>query len=249
MSKSFYILICFFVFILNSSYSQNTHCESSSYLKDIPNSQLSTYNSAIYKITKSRDSLASLYKTTDSELEKQAIIAKASVLFQNSLLYSIFPYWYGTKWDFNGYSEIPREGTIACGYFVSTTLRHSGVPINRYKLAQQTPQNEAKSLASGAKIIELGDVSNKEMLEYFKANCTEGLYFVGLFNHVGFLLYSNNQLYFIHSNYIGTSGVTLECTKYSLAFRGPVYYIVPLTSNEAFIRKWLLQKTFTIVAD
>jgi hypothetical protein len=249
MSKSFYILICFFFFILNFSYSQSSHCESSSYIKNIPNNQLANYTTVLNKITKSRDSLAHLYKTTDSELEKKAIIAKAGILFQNSLLYSVFPYWYGTKWDFNGYSEIPREGTIACGYFLSTTLRHAGLPINRYKLAQQTPQNEAKSLASGAKVIELGDVSNKEMLEYFKANCTEGIYFVGLFNHVGFLLYSNNQLYFIHSNYIGTSGVTLECTKYSLAFHGPVYYIVPLSTNEIFIKKWLLQGTILIVAD
>ena len=50
---------------------------------------------------------------------------------------SVFPDWMGTKWDFNGVSNVPGKGMIACGYFVSTTLKHIGFNLNRYKLAQQ----------------------------------------------------------------------------------------------------------------
>ena len=51
----------------------------------------------------------------------------------------IFPSWYGTAWDFNGYTEKPLNGEIACGYFVTTTLKHIGFNLNRYKIAQQGP--------------------------------------------------------------------------------------------------------------
>ena len=60
----------------------------------------------------------------------------SSVLF-NSMIDSIFPAWMGTNWDFNGTSNVPKQGEIACGYFVSTTLKHVGFNLNRYKLAQQ----------------------------------------------------------------------------------------------------------------
>ena len=33
-----------------------------------------------------------------------------------TLVDSIFPYWLGTEWDFNGYTERPRK-VVVCGYF------------------------------------------------------------------------------------------------------------------------------------
>ncbi len=62
---------------------------------------------------------------------------KLSDLLFVTLIDSIFPAWYDTPWDFNGISNVPGEGEIACGYFVSTTLKHAGFNLNRYKLAQQ----------------------------------------------------------------------------------------------------------------
>ena len=47
---------------------------------------------------------------------------QASQLLFSNLADSVFPAWYGTKWDFNGHTNVPKEGLIACGYFVSTTL-------------------------------------------------------------------------------------------------------------------------------
>ena len=49
----------------------------------------------------------------------------------------------------------------------------------------------------------------------FRKNYKEGLYFIGLDNHVGFLLFRNNELYFIHSNYSSPAIVKLEKAKYS----------------------------------
>jgi hypothetical protein len=64
-------------------------------------------------------------------------IYSARTYLMKTLKQQIFPSWYGTSWDFNGYTEKPLNGKIACGYFVTTTLKHIGFNLNRYKIAQQ----------------------------------------------------------------------------------------------------------------
>jgi hypothetical protein len=39
-------------------------------------------------------------------------------LFTNAVIKNIVPSWIGTAWDFNGISQTPQKGSIACGYFV-----------------------------------------------------------------------------------------------------------------------------------
>jgi hypothetical protein len=80
-----------------------------------------------------------------------------SKVFQESLLNRIIPQWAGTTWSFEGHTSVPQQGEIACGYFVSTTLRDVGINLNRYTLAQQLPINEAKSLKINTDIIEIND--------------------------------------------------------------------------------------------
>ncbi len=109
---------------------------------------------------------------------------------ENYLINEIIPHWYGTPWDFNGYTNIPNEGVIACGYFVSTTLLHAGIQINRYHLAQQAGLNEAKSLAIEDKNYET--IYGIEQLKVaLQERYEDGLYFVGLDSHVGYLLIRN----------------------------------------------------------
>jgi hypothetical protein len=71
---------------------------------------------------------------------------KTSVQSQNKkdLAYIIdkklLPYWLGTTWNFNGTTQVPGEGSIACGYFVTTLLRDAGVKLERVKLAQMASE-------------------------------------------------------------------------------------------------------------
>ena len=60
----------------------------------------------------------------------------------------LLPAWDGTPWDFHGTSQAPREGKIACGYFVSTTLLHLGLQVERVRMAQQASELIVKSLVS-----------------------------------------------------------------------------------------------------
>ncbi len=65
-----------------------------------------------------------LYFRALYQKDKNKAIDIASHYLYSKLLNDIVPHWYGTPWDFNGHTNIPNQGEIACGYFVSTTLRH-----------------------------------------------------------------------------------------------------------------------------
>lgn len=165
--------------------------------------------------------------------------------FENYLVHYIIPYWYGTEWDFNGYTAVPNDGVIACGYFVSTTLMHLGVKLDRYKLAQQAGLNEAKSLAileDKYETIWGIDKLKIALTDRYK----DGIYFVGLDNHVGFLYIKKGAPYFIHSNYI-EDRVMMEPALEALAFQSNIYVVAELSTNEALLDKWRKGEIVTVI--
>ncbi len=172
---------------------------------------------------------------------KSEIIEKAKKELTKQLYENIIPQWYETKWSFEGHTEIPKQGTIACGYFVSTTLRDIGFNLNRYKLAQKSPEDEAKMIACGTSIKKMNAISKTELKNYFIAE-KDGFFFIGLDFHVGFIYKSGKEIYFIHSNYIDSKGVVKETIKNSKAIVSQKYFIVPISNNENLIKKWILKE-------
>jgi len=188
------------------------------------------------------------YQINTDSLATTAILDSARQEITQLLLQEIFPHWYGTEWDFNGYTAIPQKGEIACGYFVSTTLRDVGFKLNRYHLAQQAGYFAALSLQKKSKLRIIRDMSvnalQTHLLEELKL--AEGLYFIGLDNHVGYLLVHRNELYFIHSNY-ATDAVMMEHITDSLVFGSAVYVIADITHNDELIQKWIRGETVKII--
>lgn len=187
------------------------------------------------------------YLQVKTQINKTRIASKHesidanSKIFTQLLLNKVFPYWYGTKWSFEGYTEVPNKGTIACGYFVSTTLRDLGLKINRYKLAQLAPAQAAKVLSLNNVIIEIEGDDVNENIKAIKAKINEGIYFIGYdAMHVGFLLKEGDNLFLIHSNYFGLSQVEKERIEVSKVFSiCSKFYIVPLSSNNKLIHNWM----------
>jgi hypothetical protein len=195
------------------------------------------------KINSLRGSLFTKYSSVSDTISKKVILDSARTVFTEKLLNTIIPYWYGTEWDFNGITAIPNEGKIACGYFVSTTLKDMGLNVNRYTLAQQSPQNEAKSIS----------VDHKKLTYFTGENIFDelpklrsGLYFVGLNNHVGYIYVHKEIAYFIHSNYIDNK-VVIERATDSRAFYSSKYYLSPISWNDELILKWLNKEEIVVV--
>lgn len=156
---------------------------------------------------------------------------------------SVLPCWFGTTWDFNGYTYQPKNGLIACGYFVSTPLKHMGFNLNRFKLAQQYSHSIVKTLCSDIRDLQGFD----QVRSHLKSSKT-GLYIVGLDNHVGFISVEDKGIYFIHSSYVEPTSVVKEDIDSSVVFQYSKRYVTgSFTGNTAVILKWLKNESIQIV--
>lgn len=168
-------------------------------------------------------------------LRKSRTDSSMSLVLYSVMTDSVFPYWMGTEWDFNGISNVPGKGMIACGYFVSTTLKHIGFNLNRYKLAQQAASTVIDILCDSSKIH---SYSMETALKQFTSLGNNKLYVVGLDYHVGFIAVENNVVYFIHSDYFNGK-VLKEEAEFSKAFKNTAAYVFgEITNNKTLLNKW-----------
>lgn len=176
------------------------------------------------------------YKTVCDEIRSQKKLKDSTELkefFITSFYNRILPHWKGTKWDYEGHTNTPGVGEVACGYFVSTPLKHMGVNWNRYKLAQMYASKATKTICDSIKIFR--NVS--DLYAHIKKH-DDNIYHVGLSFHVGFIMKYKGKIKFIHSDYINSEGVKEEDVLKSEALQqSEVFYIGRLT-NPVFLQKW-----------
>lgn len=151
---------------------------------------------------------------------------------------SIWPYWYGTEWDFNGITETPRKGLIACGYFVSTTLRDGGVKLNRYKIAQQAASVIVDRLCNAGTKRTYTDMEHLE--NYLQERGDGNIYVLGLSNHVGFVIRDKGQNYFVHADYTRDGLAKRESLRESVPIKNSnILVIGSVLDNTELVDNWL----------
>ena len=167
-----------------------------------------------------------------ARLEKEKI-------FTAAVTSTIIPNWLGTAWDFNGVSETPQQGAIACGYFVTTVLRDAGLPIARIKLAQYASEQMITTLVQPKYVKRFHNIT----IDFFIKNVQSlgyGLYIVGLDNHTGFIFNDGTEVYFIHSSIVGTRNVQQEKALTSLVLRQSKYKVLgKISADEKVLSKWI----------
>ena len=154
----------------------------------------------------------------------------------------MFPKWFGTPWDFNGTSTVPKKGLIACGYFVTTVLQHSGFKIPRVKWAQMASEGMIKKICKDIKRFHNAPI---EQVAAYLNKKPDGLYIVGMDSHVGFLYRTGTKMRFVHSNYYQAQiGVMSE----ELAGQNPLddsgYLVIGRLFDDEMIRKWIEEKSW-----
>lgn len=151
----------------------------------------------------------------------------------------LVPFWYGTPWDFNGTTEVPGSGKIACGYFVTTILRDAGVVLDRVHLAQQASETIIKSLVDSHSIKRFSNSSLSTFLDAVR-DWGDGLYIVGLDMHVGFLVSESGEVRFVHSSYVEPLCVVDEDASGSRVLGASSYRVLgKLTGDDRFMIAWL----------
>jgi len=164
--------------------------------------------------------------------------ARAKEYLYTSLTERVFKYWYGTTWDFNGITEKPRKGKIACGYFVTTTLAHCGFTLPRVKLAQQAASIIIRTVCRKESIQVFNQL---EKLKAYLDTQPEGIYIVGLDTHVGYLWNTRQNLHFVHASYSGNKQVSKELWNESIVLgKSKLFVVGNLLDNVDLINHWIM---------
>ncbi len=165
------------------------------------------------------------------------ILHTAEDFVYHCLVDSVFAYWYGTPWDFNGTTRTPGKGMIACGYFVTTTLEDIGFRLERRLLAQQAASIIINTLCTKSSIRSFNKI---KLLKKFMDMQQNGIYILGLDTHVGFLIKSIEGLHIVHSSYSGNRQVSKEAwDKSTVMSRSKMFMVGSMTGNKALFQKWI----------
>jgi hypothetical protein len=203
------------------------------------NAQIATksYDTLLAEINTQREVYAKAYSKGDS-FQRDSIVTEARSYLIENLSDEIFPQWYGTQWYFNGTTQTPKKGKIACGYFVTTTLRDLGYKIPRIKWAQMASEPVIKKLTANT----VHRFSNKSV-QVVKSKLTalgDGVYLVGLDSHVGYIVVSKGKMRFVHANYYQSDiGVMSEKLETENPFNDSSYRVIGKLFSDEMVVSWL----------
>lgn len=152
---------------------------------------------------------------------------------------TLYKKWENTPWDFNGTTVRPKDGAIACGYFVTTLLRDMNFNLDRTKLSVCASSLMMRSLCPDQRIMNLSGLDYSAFNDRLTYS-GKGVYIIGLDFHTGLIVNDGKENWFIHSNYIGRKGVTREPVLNSAALRSSkTRWVVSLTKDKEFMHRWL----------
>lgn len=161
-----------------------------------------------------------------------ATVEEARARVEQALREDIWPAWYGTPWDFYGTTQTPREGEIACGYFVSTTLEDAGFQVERVKLAQQASKRIVQTFTDEE--VTTWGRDREEVV----SRLGPGIHLVGLDYHVAFLDVREDGTWMCHSSVLEPVSVVCEPAVTAEALESNVHVTGPLLTDEV-MKKWL----------
>jgi hypothetical protein len=215
------------------SFSLFYSCREISRVSEIPSK---SYPAILADINNTQSGWSDEYSSGNTSIKKE-VIEKARAFLMTQLTKEIFPSWYGTYWDFNGTTTKPKEGHIACGYFVTTTLQDAGFDIPRVKWAQAA--SEQMILSATSEVKRFSGKKMEEVAKWLLAQ-EDALYIVGLDNHTGFVLKQGVQLKFIHSSPVNNNGgVASENATGNNPLSVSGYRVFGKLLNDEMVIRWL----------
>ena len=208
-----------------------------------PPKNLPPYQSALAGVEERRARLAEQYAEAGGA-ERRKVLERARTEMVEEIHLQIMPHWFGTPWDFNGTSTVPGQGQIACGYFVSTVLRDAGLKVDRIRLAQQPSTRIIGSLTKKAHVDRLIGVG----FDVFQQRLEDrgpGLFLVGLDRHVGFIVQTEREAWFVHSDGGRNQCVVKEAVASAdLLRRSNWRVLAKISEDDRLVSGWLSGRKF-----
>lgn len=216
-----------------------TRSEASFQSTSSPEPQPKRYQELQEELAQKREELSLRYANASSPEARQLVESEARSLLE-SRMPELMRCWLGTPWDFNGTSQTPGEGKIACGYFVAVVLRDAGFRVHRIRLAQQASQNIIATFLPREEMhIRVGK-SYPDFLEEVVSR-GPGIRIIGLDTHVAFLVVNEDRsVRFIHSSGARPWQVVDESKAEASVLKASNYRVTGnLTASKAVLQNWL----------
>jgi hypothetical protein len=206
---------------------------------DAPKPDPERYQELISQLEAKRLDLANRYAEARTAREISDVVTEGQRTLE-ALLPAMMRCWLGTPWDFNGMSQTPGSGKIACGYFVSTILRDAGFAVERIRLAQQPSQRIIGTFMPNKSMVIRASQNYDTFVDEAKGR-GPGIHIVGLDNHVAFLVIpESGGIRFIHSSGAHPYCVVDEDRKNAGSLQRSNYRVIGnLTRNPEVIHGWL----------
>lgn len=208
---------------------------------DVEPAEVVDYEAARQRLSAERERLA-VSRAGRSEAE---VLEEARDVVFRALVDELIPAWHGTPWAFHGTSTTPREGEIACGYYVSTLLLHADFDVERVRLAQQASENIIKTFTARSDIHRFSSRPASDVVDRVQRD-GRGIYILGLDYHAALLVNDGDAVQMCHASYLGEGRALCEPALTSAAMVSN-YRVVGKLLDDAMMRKWLQGEGFATV--
>jgi len=173
---------------------------------------------------------------TNPEARAVVLIEARARTFE-AIAHQLIPAWKGTPWDFWGTTQIPGQGHIACGYYVSTLLEHAGFDVERVKLAQQASERIILTVTPRDLIWRTSDATVERSLAPLREH-GDGIYMAGLDYHVGLLVQEDGETRWCDSSYLNPTAVTCQPAEQAFSYTSR-YRVIGKLLSDPMVEGWL----------
>lgn len=209
------------------------------------------YEAALAEIEATRLALAGRLDHAQDDAGRAAVRVAARAAALTAMREVVLPAWLGMPWGLGPTSTPLRPhqaGTvIACGYFVSSTLENLGLRLDtRFRFAQAPALHAQRSLAPAPDDLHVFFSIPGEELAQKIAALGEGLYIIGLNNHIGYVDVRDEQVRIIHASYTDRQVVIdepLATAEVIANSRKAGYFVTPVLQDDRLIERWLRGQT------
>lgn len=220
--------------------------------------------------------------------KRRRVLAQASAYLGQQLIQKLFPAWYGVPWiivdeqqpgetavDFTKRKraiaaaqrlENPyRQGIQThCSLFVTTTLKHLGFRVERYKLSWQLSSNIIRTLTFRRRSKWIVGKPMSVFLRHVR-RYGRGVFLVGLDDHTGYIVFGKvrspagstwkDGVYFCHADY-GQEPQQVRCepalrspvlTQSRVKVLGKLFSLDRNSLNTRLVKAWLFQRKIRTV--
>jgi hypothetical protein len=173
------------------------------------------FDAAVSRIAARRAALSRRYAAATTEPARAAIRAEARGYLLATIRDDLFPLWLGTPWGLGRNSTATRPHqpgmTVGCSYFVTAILGNAGFRLDdRYRFARAPALDIQHSLARGDRAVRRFLSIAPRELERRIAGLGDGLWLIGLSNHVGWVVVDDGAVRFVHASWTGAQQVSDE---------------------------------------